>query len=91
MPSCLLQDLPAVELKLPAGHRVIEFNRRVGGLVPVDDPVNSGPQAGNIPLRILGEEMIDLPALELRHERLLDEGVEVLVPGLLRDVPIFVR
>jgi hypothetical protein len=35
--------------------------------------------------------VLDLPALELRHKGLLDEGIEVLVPGLLRYVSVLVR
>jgi hypothetical protein len=35
--------------------------------------------------------VVDLPSLEFRQERFLDEGVQVLVPSLLGDVPIIVR
>jgi hypothetical protein len=54
MPSGFVQDIPAVELKLPASHRIVELDRRLGRLVLVKDPVNPGPEAGNVPLRILG-------------------------------------
>ena len=82
MPSCLLQDIPAVEFKLPASHRVVQFDRWLSWLVSVDDPIDPRPEAGNVPFGVLSEKMINLPALKLRQERFSDEGGEVFVPGV---------
>jgi hypothetical protein len=47
--------------------------------VPVNDAVDPAPEATKMPFRIVGQKMIDLPALQLWKKRLPDEGVQVPV------------